>query len=297
MTKKRRGLGNLGIDVLLSSVGDHAAGNLPQSPPSSPKGPAAEGIRSLGIDTVQRGRFQPRHHFGNEALEELAASIRAQGLLQPVVVREIPGGYELVAGERRWRAARIAGLDEIPAIVRSVPDQAAAAIALIENIQREDLNPLEEAGALKRLIDEFGLTHQEAADSVGRSRAAVSNILRLLELEHEARDLLDQGRIEMGHARALLALPAGRQAEAARRVAERGLSVRETEAWVKKLLDTSESEPRSHSRDPDVVRLENTLGDRLGARVDIRYNTRGKGSLVIHYNSLDELDGLLAHIN
>ncbi|MEA3412689.1 MAG: ParB/RepB/Spo0J family partition protein [Pseudomonadota bacterium] len=294
MVKKRRGLGNLGVDVLLSSVGGDAANDVQKQSLEAGRG---EGIRSLGIDSVQRGRFQPRRHFHSEALEELAASIRAQGLLQPVVVREIPGGYELVAGERRWRAARMAGLEEIPALVKSVPDQAAAAIALIENIQREDLNPLEEAGALKRLIDEFGLTHQEAADGIGRSRTAVSNILRLLELEREARDLLDQGKLEMGHARALLALPAGRQAEAARHVADKGMSVRETEAWVRKLLDASEAEPRSRSRDPDVVRLENSLGDRLGARVDIRYNTRGKGSLVIHYNSLEELDGLLAHIN
>ncbi|MDX1335737.1 MAG: ParB/RepB/Spo0J family partition protein, partial [Gammaproteobacteria bacterium] len=206
--------------------------------------------------------------------------------------------YELIAGERRWRASQLAGMHEIPAVVRDIPDQAAAAMSLIENIQREDLNAMEEANALQRLINEFGLTHQQTAESVGRSRAAVSNLLRLLELTDEVKDMVDQGELEMGHARALLALSGKEQIETARKVAKRGMSVRETERLVKKLLEAASGDKKAVSREknPDVVRLESSLSETLGAPVNIQYNNKGKGKLVIEYNSLDELDGILDHI-
>jgi ParB family chromosome partitioning protein len=218
-------------------------------------------------------------------------------VVQPIVVRPLPGGerYEIIAGERRWRASQIAGLESIPAVVREVPDQAAMAIALIENIQREDLNPIEEARALSRLIEEFALTHQETADAVGRSRAAVSNLLRLLDLAGEVRTLLENGDIEMGHARALLALQGEGQTQAARLVVARGLSVRETERLVRRMLQEP-AEARVVAADPDTRRLQDDLAQRLGARVSIQHSARGKGQLVIQYNSLDELDGILAHI-
>ncbi len=257
----------------------------------------ASNLKQIPVEHIQRGKYQPRTQFGPEALQELADSIKAQGLVQPVVVRPIDGGFELIAGERRWRASQIAGLHEIPAVVRDIPDQAAAAMSLIENIQREDLNPLEEANALQRLIREFGLTHQQTADSVGRSRASVSNLLRLLELSEEVKALVDQGLLEMGHARALLALTGAKQLEVARKVAHRGLSVRETERLVKRLLNESQTPPaQAANKDPDVRRIEDDLSARLGAKVSIQYNTRGKGKLVVNYNSLDELDGILDHI-
>ncbi len=234
------------------------------------------------------------------ALEELAASIRAQGVLQPIVVRPMSGSgrYELMAGERRWRAAQLAGLQDIPAVIRDVPDQAAMAIALIENIQRENLNPVEEAHALQRLVDEFEMTHQQAADAVGRSRAAVSNLLRLLDLSSEVKNLLEHGDLEMGHARALLALSGDQQTQAARQVVAKGLSVRETEHLVRRLLQTASSVDRRESpaADPDIRRLQDDLSAQLGAIVKIQHTARGKGRLVVHYNSLDELDGILNHI-
>jgi len=269
------------------------------APAEEPEGPVvpASIVRELPLDLIERGRYQPRTDMDPAALEDLAASIRAQGVVQPIVVRPLLGGerYEIIAGERRWRAAQIAGLASIPAVVREVPDQAAVAIALIENIQREDLNPIEEARALNRLIEEFALTHQETADAVGRSRAAVSNLLRLLELTGEVRTLLENGDIEMGHARALLALQGEAQGQAARLVVARGLSVRETERLVRRMLQ----EPggtRPVVVDPDTRRLQDDLAQRLGARVSIQHSGRGKGRLVIQYNSLDELDGILAHI-
>ncbi len=234
-----------------------------------------------------------------EALQELAASIRAQGVLQPVVVRPMSGTgrYELVAGERRWRAAQLAGLQDIPAVIRDVPDQAAMAIALIENIQRENLNPVEEAHALHRLIDEFDMTHQQAADAVGRSRAAVSNLLRLLDLSADVKALLENGDLEMGHARALLSLTSDQQGQVARQVVAKGLSVRETEHLVRRLQQTASSgRPASPSTDPDIRRLQDDLSAQLGAMVKIQHTARGKGRLVVHYNSLDELDGILNHI-
>ncbi len=285
MAKKRRGLGNLGVDVLLSAAA------TPQTELESPQGT----MKQLPVERIRRGRYQPRLSIKQEALEELAASIRTQGVVQPVVVRPIEEGYELIAGERRWRAAQLAGLDQIPAVVRVIPDQAAAAMTLIENIQREDLSPLEEANALKRLIDEFRLTHQEVAEAVGRSRTAVSNILRLLELGPDVKRFLELGELEMGHARALLALRDQAQVEAAHYVVAKSLSVRETERYIKTLLTQKRAiEPKK--KDVDVNRLEQSLAEKLGAKVDILYNNKGKGRIIIKYNSLDELDGILSHI-
>jgi ParB family chromosome partitioning protein len=268
---------------------------------------ATEELAKLPLDLLQRGRYQPRMDMRTETLAELADSIKVQGVVQPIVVRPIdtPGDgmsqrYEIIAGERRWRAAQMAGLGEIPAVIRHIPDEAAIAMALIENIQRENLNPLEEARALERLISEFGLTHQQAAEAVGRSRAGVSNLLRLLELAPEVCELLERRELEMGHARALLALEQRRkQIEVASLVAKKGLSVRETEALVRRLQAPARAdgsaEPAS-GRDPNVERLEQDLAEKLGARVAIQHGSAGKGKLVVSYNSLDELDGILAHI-
>jgi ParB family transcriptional regulator, chromosome partitioning protein len=268
--------------------------------------PAGEQLAKLPLDLLQRGRYQPRIDMRTETLAELAESIKAQGVVQPIVVRALGAPeagesqrYEIIAGERRWRAAQMAGLTEIAAVIRHIPDDAAIAIALIENIQRENLNPLEEARALTRLITEFGLTHQEAADAVGRSRAAVSNLLRLLELAPEVCELLEKRTIEMGHARALLALTQRRQqTEVGLLVAKKGLSVRDTEALVRRLQAPAGggSAEAASSRDPNVERLEQELAEKLGARVAIRHGSGGKGKLVVSYNSLDELDGILAHI-
>lgn len=283
MAKRKPGLGR-GLDALLSAAGTSANADLDETL-----------LRQVPVEQIRRGEFQPRRNIPRQGLEELADSIRAQGVIQPVVLRPVDGGYELIAGERRWRASQIAGLQEIPAVIREVPDQAAAAMALIENIQREDLNPLEEAQALKRLIEEFGLTHQQAAESVGRSRTAVSNLLRLLDLENETRTMLSEGLLEMGHARALLSLQGGAQITAARHVAKKAMSVRETERYIKALKKTGVPAKQSAERSPDVVRLENELGDQLGAPVKIQCNNQGRGRLIISYNSLDELDGVLEH--
>lgn len=258
-----------------------------------------EAMRSIPIELLQRGRYQPRTHMDKQALAELAESIRSQGLLQPIVVRELDtGNYEIVAGERRWRAAQMAGLESIPALVRRVPDEAALAIALIENIQREDLAPLEEAGALQRLIEEFGMTHQQIGARVGRSRAAVSNMLRLLTLNADVRELLAQGRLEMGHARALLSLSGSAQSQLARQVAQQGLSVRATEALVRRRLKqpAGRKAARRVPPDPDVRALQQDLSERLGARVRIAHRRNGGGRLTIDYGSVAELDGILAHI-
>ena len=268
--------------------------------------PVGEQLAKLPLDLLQRGRYQPRIDMRTETLAELADSIKAQGVVQPIVVRALGAPdvgesqrYEIIAGERRWRAAQMAGLTEIPAVIRHIPDDAAIAIALIENIQRENLNPLEEARALTRLITEFGLTHQEAADAVGRSRAGVSNMLRLLELAPEVCELLEKRTIEMGHARALLALTQRRQqTEVGLLVAKKSLSVRDTEALVRRLQAPGgggSAEPAA-SRDPNVERLEQELAEKLGARVAIQHGSGGKGKLVVSYNSLDELDGIIAHI-
>jgi len=287
MAAKKRGLGR-GLDALLGGVENNDQ-------------PTSSRVQStLPVDLIGRGRYQPRRNFDEDKLRELADSIAAQGVVQPVVVRPVDGGrYELIAGERRWRAAQLAGLGEIPAVVREVDDQAAMAMGLIENIQRDDLNPLEEAQALLRLTEEFALTHQQAADAVGRSRAAVSNLLRLLDLNPEVKALIDQGRLEMGHARALLSLNGDQQSEAAARVAAKGLSVRETEALVRKLAEAPSApaaKPAPVAEDPDVKRLLGDLSDRLGARVQLKQDKKGKGQLIINYNSVDELDGILGHI-
>jgi ParB family chromosome partitioning protein len=270
---------------------------------------AGDRLANLPLDLLQRGKYQPRVDMRTETLTELADSIKSQGLVQPILVRPIGGRqsgesqrYEIIAGERRWRAAQMAGLAEIPAVIRDVPDEAAVSMSLIENIQRENLNPLEEAGALLRLTLEFGMTHQAAAEAVGRSRAAVSNLLRLMELSDEVKELLEQRRIEMGHARALLGLTSRRQQiEVAVLVAKKSLSVRETEALVRRIINpqaASAGSPAAESRaaDPDVARLERELADKLGAKVVFQHSASGKGKLVVSYNSLDELEGILGHI-
>ena len=254
-------------------------------------------LRNLPPDVIRPGRYQPRSVFDEEKLAELADSIRAQGVVQPIVVRPVgDGDYELIAGERRWRAAQLAGIEAIPAVVRDVPDEVSVAMALIENIQREDLNPLEEATALRRLIDDFQMTQQEAADAVGRSRPAVSNLLRLLELMQEVKDLIDMRRIEMGHARALLSLDDTLQVQAAREVVRKQLSVRETENLVRRLQQSMKKKGQRRV-DPDILRLQNRISEQLGARVRIQHLASGKGKLTIAYNNADEFEGILERLD
>ncbi len=266
---------------------------------------SADGLREMPVELLQRGQYQPRIDIRQDTLEDLASSIRAQGVVQPIVVRPIgkEGGtqrYEIVAGERRWRAAQLAGLAEIPAVVKDIPDEAAIAMALIENIQRENLNPLEEARALDRLISEFDLTHAEAAKAVGRSRAAVSNLLRLQDLSDKVRPLLESRQLEMGHARALLGISnAVQQLDAARQVVKKGLSVRETERLVRHMLENADSKKPAQqpsSGDADIRRLEIEVSEKIGAKVSVKHTKKGSGKVVISYNSLDELDGILKHI-
>jgi ParB family chromosome partitioning protein len=259
---------------------------------------SGDDLQTLPLDVIRPGRYQPRSVFDAEKLAELADSIRAQGVVQPVVVRPLDeeGEFELIAGERRWRAAQMAGIERIPAVVRNVSDEVSVAMALIENIQREDLNPLEEATALRRLIDDFQMTHQEAADAVGRSRAAVSNLLRLLELMQEVKDMVDTRLIEMGHARALLSLEDDLQVQAAREVVRKGLSVRQTENLVRR-LQQSRKQRGKRRVDPDILRLQNRLSEALGARVSIQHRASGKGKLLISYNDADELDGILQRLD
>jgi ParB family chromosome partitioning protein len=285
---KRRGLGSRDLDVLLGTSDVDGA----------PESATGETLSNLPLESIRAGRYQPRHHFDEATLDELAASIKAQGLIQPIVVRTLGSGqYELVAGERRWRAAKKAGLAEIPAVVRDIPAQSVLAVALIENIQRQELTALEEAHALRRLIDEFKLSQQQAADAVGRSRAAVANLLRLLELPEPIRELLDDGRIEMGHARALLTLPAPRAIALAEKAADRGWSVRELEQAVRLAqLPKSPSKGKSRNVDPDIAALERELSDSLGTRVEIAHGRSGRGKLVIRYHSADELEGILAKL-
>ncbi len=286
MVVKKRGLGR-GLGALL----DGSMAKVVEEPRSTD-------LREVPVDLLQPGKYQPRTDMHAESLEELASSIKAQGVVQPIVIRPIGGErYEIIAGERRWRAAQIAGLHEIPAVVRDVPDEAAIAMALIENIQREDLNPIEEAIALQRLIDEFEMTHQQAAGAVGRSRAAVSNLLRLLSLNDDVRKMLEHGDLEMGHARALLALEGQAQSEAARDVVARGCTVRETEELVRRLGKTpAKTKKEAKSVDPDIKRLQDELAQKLAAKVLFQHAPKGNGKLVIHYNSLDELDGILQRI-
>lgn len=292
MVAKKRGLGR-GLDALLGGM---------QSEPEvrTQRSVDIEGLRRLPVDLIQRGRYQPRREFDAETLRELADSIAAQGVIQPVIVRPVENGrYELIAGERRWRASQQAGLDEIPVVIKDVTEEAAMAMGLIENIQREDLNPLEEATALNRLLNEFGLTHQEVAKAVGKSRTTVTNLLRLLELNEDVKELLESHRLEMGHARTLLGLKAEMQSKAAAQVVRQGLSVRETERLVRRLQGEAEHPKPARAPvelDPDVRRLISDLSEKLGAKVDLQQGAKGKGKLVIDYNSLDELEGILDHI-
>ena len=295
MAAKKRGLGK-GLEALLGAGA--TVGGAVADATTAEQGNGDGELKNLPVDILQRGVYQPRIDMKADTLEELANSIRAQGVVQPIVVRPIGGGkYEIIAGERRWRATQLAGLHEIPAVIRDVPDQAAMAMGLIENIQREELNPMEEAQALYRLIEEFGLTHQQTADAVGRSRVSVSNLLRLLGLNEDVKRMLENGDLEMGHARALLGLSGDQQSEVARNVVDKGMSVRETERLVKRTLEGPPSGAAKEKKsDPDISRLEQELGERIGARVAIQHGAKGKGKLVINYNSLDELDGILEHI-
>jgi len=289
---RKRGLGT-SLDVLLSE---------PQAVSQVTEVSDAEhgdALQHIPIDRIRRGRYQPRRQFDADALQELADSIGAQGVVQPIVVRAAADGYELIAGERRWRGAQIAGLTEVPAVVRALDEQAAAAVGLIENIQRQDLNPLEEARAIAQLVNDFGLSHQQVAATVGRSRASVSNLLRLRELDDTAQQLVEEGRLEMGHARALLGLSGDRQRVVARQVVERQLTVRATEALVRRELageDSDASARKGETKDADTRRLEQELSDKLGATVTIQPGKEGRGRLQIAYNSLDELEGILEHI-
>ncbi|MFV8835008.1 ParB/RepB/Spo0J family partition protein [Aquisalimonas sp.] len=285
MSAKKRGLGR-GLDALLGAADEIASDDHGD-------------LRRLPVEWLERGQYQPRREMDPTALQELADSISAQGVIQPLVVRPIDDDrYEIIAGERRWRAAQLAGLSEVPAIVREIPDEVAVAVALIENIQREDLNPLEEAVALRRLVEEFGMTHQAVSEAVGRSRASVSNLLRLLDLSPEVRERVQRGELEMGHARALAALPVADQNAIAARVVAKDLSVRATEALVRKALEGSKQDAsqRKQAVDPDIRRLQDDLADRLGASVSIQQGRQGKGKLVIQYGSLDELDGIIERI-
>jgi len=289
MSVKKRGLGR-GLDALLTNGRPAAAGNVAQAE-SHP-----HELQKLPIEFLQPGKYQPRKDMSQDALEDLASSIRAQGVIQPIVVRQVADNlYEIIAGERRWRASQIAGLAEVPCIIKNVPDEAAVAIALIENIQREDLNAMEEAVALQRLSTEFELTHQQVADAVGKSRTTVTNLLRLNQLADDVKTLLEHGDIEMGHARALLTLTAEQQSDAGRVIAAKQMTVREAEALVRRILDPlPPTEPKI--KDPDVAALEQTLSEKFAAPVHISYSKKGKGELVIGYSNLAELDGILAKL-
>lgn len=289
MSAKKNPLGRNLSSMLSQSTLQHAVENARTGSAGQDR------LRDLPLDLITPGPYQPRSVFDPARLEELAESIRHQGVIQPVVVRATGDDqYQLIAGERRWRAAQLAGVERIPAIIRDVPDEIAIAMALVENIQRENLNPIEEAGALKRLVTEFQMTHQEAGEAVGRSRSAVSNLLRLLELSEEVRELVDARHLEMGHARALLSLDAALQARAAREVVARDLSVRETENLVRRMKNP----PQKHHAvlDPDIRILQDALAEKLCAKVKLTHNAKGKGKVVISYNSADELEGILEQL-
>jgi ParB family chromosome partitioning protein len=288
MAAKKRGLGERGLGALLQG----SRVNLDQDV----KDHDGE-LREIPVDLIQRGRFQPRRDMDPAALQELADSIRQQGVMQPVVVRPISEGrFELIAGERRWRATQMAELDRIPAIIRDVPDDAAIAMALIENIQRENLNPVEEAFALQRLQEEFGLTQAQVAEAVGKSRTTITNLLRLISLSEDVRVMLEHGDLEMGHGRAMLTLEPEQQMQVARQVVAKSLSVRQTEALVRQIQQQKPDHKPKGQVDPNIRALQDDLAERLGARVSIAHGQRGKGKLVIEYTSLDELDGILGHI-
>lgn len=299
MAAKKKGLGR-GLEAL---IGGSSA--LPKAEVSTDSAKIPDNVKEISsdgefrhvpVEFLERGRFQPRRDMDPAKLEELAESIRVQGVMQPIVIRPISEkSYEIIAGERRWRACQLAGLDKVPCIIRDVPDEAAIAMALIENIQREDLNPIEEAVALQRLQDEFELTHQQVAEAVGKSRTTVTNLLRLTSLSSEAKKMLEHGDLEMGHARAILTLDAIKQSDAARTIASKGLSVRQAEALVRRMQAEVTAKP-GEKIDPDVRQLQDGLSQTLGAPVLIQHSAKGKGKLVIKYSSLDELDGILAHI-
>jgi len=287
MAVKKRGLGR-GLGALLGDV----------TPAATEEEKPQQSSQTLPIEFLQRGKYQPRKDIDPEKLKELSDSIAAQGIIQPIIVRNLEGDkYEIIAGERRWRAAQLAELHEVPVIVRDIDDQAVMAIALIENIQREDLNPLEESEALKRLLDEFGLTHQQIASAVGKSRATVSNLLRLLDLDGEVKNLLAKGLLEMGHARALLSLDGKLQIDTAYKAVKQGLSVRAVEKLVKQQQQIAdEKKPEKPQKDPDTLRLQEELSNKTGAKVEISHQRNGKGKLVINYTSLEELEGIINKI-
>lgn len=287
---KRKGLGR-GLDALLSAGEEDSEEGVTLS--------SLDTLKQIPIEFMTRGKYQPRRDMHPEALEDLASSIRVQGVMQPIVVRPVGvDSYEIIAGERRWRATQLAGLETIPAIVRDVPDESAIAMALIENIQREDLNAIEEAQALIRLQQEFELTQQQVADAVGKSRTTITNLMRLMSLEQEVQTLLEHGDLEMGHARALLGLEGRVQLDAARAAVAKGMTVRQTEALVRHLQQQQEQpgSTENHRMDPDIKRLQDKLSDQVGASVSIQHNAKGKGRLILKYNSLDELEGILDHI-
>lgn len=299
---KKRGLGR-GLDALLGSQAA-ASPSIEAAPigqaPTVNNGKAVDGeLRNIPVDLIQRGKYQPRRDMQPEALEELSESIKAQGVMQPIVVRSIDDKrFEIIAGERRWRATQLAGLHTIPALIREVPDEAAVAMALIENIQREDLNPMEEAMALQRLQREFELTHAQVAEAVGKSRTTITNLLRLTNLRDEVQRMLEHGDLEMGHARALLSLPHEDQSAVASQIVGRGLSVRQTEALVRRLLEEAKTPGKSAPKklDPDIKQLQDELSEKLGSPVQVQHGAKGKGKLIISYNNLNQLDGILSKI-
>lgn len=304
MNKKRglgKGLGDLGLKELLNDMDTSIsttsiADQLPVFSPISKDG----NMYNLPIEKIHPGRYQPRKTMPQEALQELANSIRAQGIIQPIIVRSSDQGYEIIAGERRWRAAQLVGLENIPAIVRDIPAEAAMAMALIENIQRRDLNPIEEAIALQRLLDEFQMTHQEVAEAIGKSRTMVTNLIRLLKLNPEVRALVEQGHLEMGHARALLSLEGQKQNKVANQIIAYALSVRETERFIRRLQEgtneNNNNDLKQISVDPDIVNLQKEISDRLNAKVIIKHSTTGKGKLIICYNTMEEIEGILERL-
>jgi ParB family chromosome partitioning protein len=295
MATKKRGLGR-GLDALLGTPGNQPSKEKSSVTASEPGNDSQ--LTELGVECLQRGQYQPRTDMHTESLDELADSIKQQGVVQPIVVRPLSQDkYEIIAGERRWRAAQIAGLAKVPVVIRHVDDRAAIAMALIENIQRENLNPIEEARSLQRLMKEFELTQERAAEAVGRSRSGVANLLRLLDLHADVRTMLENRQIEMGHARALLAIDKSEQAEMAKKVASRQLSVRETEQWVRQLNEPKAVKASPKPLDPNIKRLQADLSDKLGAKTELKCQPNGKGKIIISFNSNDELDGILDHLN
>jgi len=304
MAGKKRGLGR-GLDALLGGASKQSKPEkASKSDHQNTDVVSDKSLSTLPVDLIQRGKFQPRRNFDQDKLQELADSIASQGVIQPIIVRPIEDSrYEIIAGERRWRASQLAGLSDIPVVIHEVDDQAAMAMGLIENIQRDDLNPLEEADALNRLLNEFGLTHQQIAKAVGKSRTAVTNFLRLLDLNDVVKQMLESKQMDMGHAKALLGLKDNDQSKAAKLVVEDGLSVRETEKLVRRMLGIADKSSADSSKkaikikmNPDVLRLQESLADKLGAKVEIKQMPKGKGQLIIGYNNLEELDGIIDHI-